>query len=79
MKADIFDSQFQNRLISYGKRELGWGNLHIAMEDGNLEDSHLDACMAFAFEEGDADGLLLAYGLRQLPEEDREILYNRNY
>ena len=77
MKIDILDTQFQHLLSTYHAKELAWGSLHIALEDGNLEDSHIDFCINYAIETNDKDGLMLASVLRRLSLEDREILYRR--
>ena len=73
----INNISFQHRLITYHKKNPSWGSIHIAMEDGNMEDDHLKFCMKYAFENNDADGLLLAYGLLHLSKKCRESLYER--
>ena len=72
-----FNDEFIQRLRSYGERNWpGWGNLHIAMEDGNLEDSHLDWCKKHATEEKDTEGAYLAEKILELTDEARGVLYD---
>lgn len=74
---DIYDSRIQHLFIQYGERNIGWGSLHIVMDDGNLEDSNIQFCLDYALEEGDWDGVVLAYFLLKQSYEDREKLYDR--
>lgn len=78
MKANITDQEFIHSLSEYHERELCWGNLHIAMDDGNLEDDNIQWCLKFANEEGDQHGARLAQMLLELSYEDREKLYEMN-
>lgn len=51
------------------------GNLHIALEDGNMEDSHIEFCREVARECHDYDGVKLAEALLAMSFEEREKLY----
>lgn len=51
------------------------GNLHIALEDGNLEDSHIEFCWETASECHDHEGMKLADALLKMSFEEREELY----
>ena len=77
MTPSLTDQQFQHMLSVYHDRNPGWGSLHIAMDDGNLETYHLEHCMEFAMEDNDPEGCLLAYVISQLSPQDRYELYNR--
>jgi hypothetical protein len=55
------------------------GNLHIILDDGNLEDRNIDFCINQAEECGDVDGVVLGKTLRQLSMTQRNKLYKNNW
>lgn len=72
-----YDTRFQHLLNIYMERELGGGNLHIVLEDGNLEDNHIQYCIQSALDEMDGDGAVLGNWLLKLTPEEREDIYNK--
>jgi len=52
-----------------------WGVLHIALDDGNLEDSHIQFCIEYAGEQGDAEGQALARILMDFTPAQRAKMY----
>ena len=52
------------------------GSLHIVLDDGNVQDSHVDHCIERARERGDEDGVLLATLLRQMSRTQRLKISN---
>lgn len=73
------DTRIQHMMLRYSENNPGWGNLHIAMDDGNLEDSHIRWCIWNALDELDGDAAVIGNYLLKLSEEEREELYNRNW
>lgn len=55
------------------------GNLHIVLDDGNVEDSHVLFCLECAEQEGDADGIQLCQMLLQMTKTQRRKLYKTHY
>lgn len=55
------------------------GSLHIVLDDGNVEDSHVRFCLEFAREEGDEDGVRLAETLLQMSQTQRLKLYRASH
>jgi hypothetical protein len=51
------------------------GNLHIVLDDGNTEDSHVLFCREKAVEDGDVDGIELADALLQLSYTQRRKVW----
>jgi hypothetical protein len=54
------------------------GNLHVVLDDGNIEDDCVKFCRERAVEEGDVDGIELADALLQLSYTQRRKVY-RDY
>lgn len=52
-----------------------WGHLHIALEDGNLEDDSILFCAERAVEDGDADGARIAEMLLAMTGTQRRKIY----
>jgi len=52
------------------------GSLHIVLDDGNVQDSHVDFCIDCARQRGDEDGVLLATLLRQMSRTQRLKISN---
>ena len=50
--------------------------LHIAMDDGNVEDSHIELCLEQAKERGHATCLAAAEALRKMTKTQRRKLYH---
>lgn len=53
------------------------GNLHIVLDDGNVEDSHVEFCLNQARRYGDLDGVALAEILLKMSKTQRLKLYRR--
>ena len=51
------------------------GSLHIVLEDGNIETSHIEFCMEYARENNDPDGVVLAKLLMKMSRTQRRKLY----
>jgi len=47
------------------------GNLHIVLDDGNMEDQHIEWCRQLAQNAGDVDGVALADKLLALTRTQR--------
>lgn len=73
------DIKMQQRLKWFMEANPTGGNLHIVMEDGNLEDHHIQWCLTNALDEGDGEAAVLAHWLLKQSEEDREYIYNKNW
>jgi hypothetical protein len=54
------------------------GCLHIVLDDGNLADSHLQACVEWAKALHDEDGLVLATKLLAMSPTQRRKVYRSN-
>ena len=52
-----------------------WGNLHIALADGNLEDGHIWKCQEFCEQAQDWLGLWIATEMRGMSMKTRQSLY----
>lgn len=62
----------------HNKPENGaWGSLHIVLDDGNLENDHVDFCIQYALEKGDQEGHELGLILRSLSETQRNKISQR--
>lgn len=78
---DVFKPVIKE-LIQYYYQNLGNGTgkfLHIATDDGNLEDSHLWFCQQECEKNGDELGYLIATILRNFTVEEREKMYDNNW
>lgn len=72
------------RFKAYYERNPSWGTLHVVLEDGNLEDSHIAFCRNAAIQEGDHDGkelcdILLKMNCIQRNELHRLPMGNRHW
>lgn len=54
------------------------GSLHIVLDDGNIEDSHIEYCIGYAKENGDDEGVLLGQILLKATKTQRKKLYNNS-
>jgi hypothetical protein len=54
------------------------GNLHIVLDDGNLQNSSIEYCLKCAEEENDVDGVVLAKLLLLMSHTQRKHLYRMN-
>ena len=60
----------------YAKPGNGAGGcLHLVLDDGNIETSHVQVCLNYARENGDTDGVALAELLLQMSYTQRNKLY----
>lgn len=55
------------------------GNLHIALDDGNLSDGNIWFCQERCEKAGDTFGYFLATLLRYFSEEEREQMYKAGW
>jgi hypothetical protein len=55
------------------------GNLHLVLEDGNVESSHIEYCLKQAETNGDNEGVGLAKAILQLSMTQRKKLYQSNW
>lgn len=62
-------------LTAYHARHPGGGPLHIFLEDGNVDDGHIEACRRAAEERGDRDAIILADLLSRMSKTQRRKLY----
>lgn len=53
--------------------------LHIAMDDGNLQDNHLEFCLRQGFEHGHANCVAAALMLLGMTQTQRHFLYRHRY
>lgn len=60
---------------AYHEVEPCWGSVHIVLDDGNIEDDHVQFCMNFARTEDDWDGFKIAEVLSRKTIEERQTLY----
>lgn len=74
MSVDDFTAATVERFRAYHQEHPSWGVLHVALDDGNLDDDCVDTCVAFAREERDVEGLSLALILKGMNVGQREYL-----
>lgn len=75
-KRDDAEAELCRLIAEYYETNASGGALHIALDDGNLYDSHIWWCVKESIpEEKDTEALFLAYALLSLPEDDRFRLY----
>lgn len=60
------------------EREPSGGVLHVALDDGNMDDGCVKWCLEEAKKEGDEQAVEIAEFLLSMPEDDRFDLYD-NY
>ena len=58
--------------------ELG-GNLHIVLDDGNIEDGSIDFCLKQAEEKNDPKGIQICKLIFELTYDERQKLYESIY
>lgn len=58
---------------------LTGGNLHAALDDGNLDDGYLWTCQESALNTGDTFGYFLATLLRHFNTNELELMYQNNH
>lgn len=71
-----------NQFIKFYYEELGnyaGGRLHICLDDGNLEESHIYFCQEECLKNGDSFGYFLATLMRHFTTEELEALYDRGW
>jgi hypothetical protein len=69
----------KTRFTNYYKEKGSWGNLHIVLDDKNVKDKHVAACMEFAEKSGDEEGYNLADILRTMSKSQRLKLANTDF
>lgn len=60
---------------AYANENECGGNLHIILDDGNLENCNLDWCSGYCCAKGDQNGQDICNFLRFMKMEDRERIY----
>lgn len=55
------------------------GNLHVVLDDGNIEDSHVEWCLERCLELNDKSGEELALLLLKMTPVQRQMVYERIY
>ncbi len=53
------------------------GNLHVVLDDGNMEDYFVKSCIKRAEKDNDIDGIKIGKELLKLSLEEREEIYNQ--
>lgn len=61
----------RDRFLAYLARHVAWGSLHVAFDDGNIDDEAVEVCLEHALRDGDDEGAALARILLQLTEDER--------
>lgn len=74
MSVDDFTAATVERFRAYHQEHPSWGVLHVALDDGNLDDDSVGSCITFAEEQRDVEGLSLALILRAMNAGQREYL-----
>ena len=64
------------RFVAYYKKpeNKAWGPLHLVLEDGNIEDRHVNYCLEEAKKAGDEEGAFLARTLLKMTKSQRSRL-----
>jgi hypothetical protein len=60
-----------DRFAAYYELNPTWGSLHIVLDDGNIENGHVEFCAQYAIENGDIEGALLATILSAMTKSQR--------
>jgi hypothetical protein len=60
-----------DRFRAYHLDNPAWGALHIVLDDFNVHDVHVEHCIKYAEEEGDAEGAALGRILLQMSKSQR--------
>lgn len=55
------------------------GNLHVILDDGNVNNEHIDFCRKQCARNGDVDGLAILDVIAAMPEEDRRAAIGFDY
>ncbi len=64
-------------LVSFYYQDLGnlaGGNLHLVLDDGNVDNDCIDICESACKEENDTIGIALCLLLRSLPVKSRQFV-----
>jgi hypothetical protein len=59
------------RFKAYHQKHSAWGNLHVVLDDQNLEDDTVSFCKRTALDENDIEGAELADLLLQMTKTQR--------
>jgi hypothetical protein len=60
-----------DRFAAYYELNPTWGSLHIVLDDGNIENGHVEFCVQDALAHGDIEGALLAEILLAMTKSQR--------
>lgn len=66
--------QLVNQYYSQSKNSVG-GNLHIVIEDGNIDNYSIKFCLEQAKEQKDEEGIIIANLLLQMSKTQRKKIY----
>lgn len=73
---------FLNQFIQFYYFDLdnmSGGNLHIALDDGNLSEGNIHFCQEEAEQNNDSFGIFLCRLMREFTEEELEKLYEKDW
>ena len=73
---------FLNQFIQFYYFDLdnmSGGNLHIALDDGNLSEGNINFCQEEAEKNNDSFGVFLCRLIREFTEEELEELYYKDW
>jgi hypothetical protein len=60
-----------DRFVAYYRQHPAWGSLHVVLDDGNVEDGCVLACIEWAEHHGDTEGASLAKVLLEMSKTQR--------
>jgi len=63
-----------DRFRAYHDEHPTWGSLHIVLDDGNVEESHVAFCVSWAIEHDDWEGANLGAVLLRMSKTQRRKL-----
>ncbi len=69
----VITSALKKRFIEYGIGTC-WRSLHITMDDGNIDNHHVEFCLKDALAKGDTEGAALAEILLKMSKTQRRKL-----
>lgn len=73
-KKEWFDP-FMRLCAGYYATNPCGGSLHIVLDDGNLENTHIDWCAGYAYGTGDMVGSRIASLMREMTMSQRRKVY----
>ena len=64
------------QFLSLEGNEVG-GNLHIVLDDGNLEDDDIEFCLVICEANSDFLGYDICANLLHIPYDERKVIYDQ--